>query len=268
MEIDSEYENEGKWLINNFPSLHSLTKYLEVNESVATKYNNSHKTTNYEFTKTNNFAEVFKILEHGSPEIMEGLKQAVKVAVNELKLYTRPEGYIADVEGLFFDVAKVIEGEPEAFYREPWDKKRKPRLSIPIIGSYRAKFKAETAIINASKVIAVIKAIEERGVDVELIMLFPSTSTTTKDESSCVSVKVKGYDEKFNWAKVSAMLHPSFFRRCIFRVMELQAPKTLEDSYGSAAGVELFKDTALSIQDEISILKFKETLGGTNESRK
>jgi len=68
--------------------------------------------------------------------------------------------------------------------------------------------------------------------------------------------------------KISGMLHPSFFRRLIFREREIMFPKNLKESYGgSPNGGEMGKhikgaENWLMISDTDSIERFKvATLG-------
>lgn len=262
MEVKKGAVNDNRWLVNIYPSLTKFQRYLEANEHVKTCRNYSHD-GEYSFSKSRNFAEALSILKTGSDEIKAGLKDAVKHAISDLnkELHSIPEGYVADVEGLFFDVAKVVEDEPEAWYREPFNKTKKPRIRVPILGTYNAGFKAQTAIENASQIIALIKAMGDRGIEVEMVMVFFSKNMTCDSYHGLTAVTVKGYDEKFNWSKLSAMLHPSFFRRCVFRDSELQAPQTLAGSYGSdfkTADVFEGGENMLKISDKDTIRRFKE----------
>tara|TARA_R110000772_G_scaffold5454_4_gene19480 strand:+ start:1020 stop:1859 length:840 start_codon:yes stop_codon:yes gene_type:complete len=253
--------NPDKWIISEYPSTTSFLKRLERGKTTPTNQTSSNE-GGYDFSQTNNMAEAMKILREGSPDILNGLKDATKHAIADLKkeLHTQPDTYICDVEGLFFDVAKVIEGEPECWYRESWDKARKPRIYVPINGTYNAGFDSKKAIKNASKVIALVKALEDKGIEVELDMMFLSSGMTYDGKNGFSSIRVKGYDENFNYAKLSGMLHPAFFRRLNFRESELQAPDDLSGGYGGAMNFkDLFEEgrNMLSIADTDSIENFK-----------
>lgn len=251
----------NNWLITEYQSTTAFLKRLERDKNVPTNQTSSMKDSTT-FSQSNDIAHAMRILREGSPEIMEGLKDATKHAIADLKkeLNSQPDTYVCDIEGLFFDVAKVIEGEPECWYRESWDKARKPRIYVPINGTYHAGFKSERAIKNASKVIALIKALEDKGIEVELDMIFVSQRMTHGGKNGFSSVKVKGYDENFNYAKLSGMLHPSFFRRLNFRESELQAPNDLNDGYGRAMDFKDMFDEGrqmLSISNTDTIDSFK-----------
>ena len=264
-------EKASKWEVHSYSSLAEMLRYLEKNESTKTNQFNSHETNPYrtEWTKSANFEEALEVIRTGNAEIMAGLKKAVKIEVDNLakELMSEPESYVNDVCGLFFDIAKVIEGEPEAWLREPWDKQKKPRISIPIMGNYGSGFDSNKAIANASKIIALVKALEDAGVEVELTMFFGAEGMSNggKKRHGATDIMVKNFDESFNWKKLSAMLHPSFFRRVIFRERELLFPKTLSGGYG---GTPYPSDWfvggkgMLEIGDAKSIERFKEaTLG-------
>jgi hypothetical protein len=250
--------------ITVYSSLAAFTKHLEKTKDVPTKQTVAMGGTKA-FTGTKNFEEALEMLKTGSPDIREGLKKAVKLAVEKLnkELNTQPEGYVADVEGLFFDVARVIEGEPECWYREPWDKVKKPRITIPLLGSYNASFQTEEAIRNASEIIALIKALEDAGFECELAMVFVAEGACdATGKGSYQEVMIKNFDETFNWNKLSAMLHPSFFRRMTFRDIEVALPKTLAAGYGRTLRntAERFiegGENFLNIGDHSSIERFK-----------
>ncbi len=178
---------------------------------------------------------------------------------------TRTNHFMPDVEGLFFDVAKVFSGEPEAWYRRTGENNIKPKIYVPILGSYSYKKKASQMITNASKILALVKALEDRGFEVQVDMVFTADRVQDRKRNAFVStIAVKKYEETFNYQKLSAMLHPSFFRRLIFREMELAFPKDLGGYYGLQTGLEAFEDSdkMLAIEDTDSIERFKENVIG------
>jgi len=253
--------------VKQFDSLAALGRYLDTNKEFEAAYNEA-STASENFTGTPSLEAARELLKTGSPEIMAGLKKAVKFEVDKLKeeLMTKPIRMINDVEGLFFDVAKVVEGEPEAWIRKENPNTIKPRVEVVVAGNYRGDFPKEKAIKNAAKIIALIKAIEDAGVQTALTMIFCSTHTGdgVKDHTSLVSVKVKDFDESFNWNKTSAMLHPSFFRRLVFRCREIMYGNKLRDGYGRSPNN--FKsvieggENILVISDTSSIRRFKNAL--------
>ena len=256
---------KDKWVVTEYKSLHGLMGHLEKTKDMVT--NQTTNSGNKDFYGTEDFDGALKILKNGSEKIKKGLKKQVKIAMDMLQkeLNTEPQGYVADVQGLFFDVAKVIEGEPEAWYRDPWDKVKKPRISIPLVGSYNASFRVDTAIKNSSEIIALVKALEDNGFECEIAMIFPADNAEMgTGKGAYQEVMVKNFDESFNWNKLSAMLHPSFFRRIIFRDLEVAMPKTLQSGYGrtSRNTMKAFEggDDFLNIGDHSSIERFKENV--------
>ena len=253
---------EKRWDTTTYNTLGEFLRFLEKNEKIETNQYSSHKEDS-SFSGTKDFEEALGLLKHGSPEIMNGLKKAVKLSIAKLakELNTLPQGYVADVVGLFFDVSKVIDGEPEAWLREPWDKEKKPRIKVPISGSYTAGVSKDLVIQNASEIIALIKALEDNGFEVEAIMVFPANDVSS-GRNACSSVIIKGFDESFNWSKLSGMLHPSFFRRLMFRDLELMYPETLRGGYGGTTPdtYTVFEggESMLKLDTHSSIEKFKE----------
>jgi len=257
-----EMKNPKQWKSKVYPSVFSLMKHIEANKNLKTNMNSS-RNGGKDFTGVDNFDEAVAILKDGSEEIMKGLKTNVKLAIDKLnkELNTQPEGYVADVQGLFFDVAKVIEGEPEAWYREPWDKVKKPRIKVPIMGAYLSGVETETVIKNASEIIALIKALEDNGFECEMAMIFAVNNVSSDGQDSYHEIMIKNYDESFNFKKISSMLHPSFFRRIVFREMEIMFPKTLNSGYGQSTEQTLkgFEggENFLNLSKHSSIEKFK-----------
>jgi len=259
--IPKSKDDAKKWRTRHNPSVVRLLKFMEDNKSTVTNQN-SGMTGSYDFTGTRSFDDALELLKNGSPDIMKGLKVAVKLESEKIKreLNTQPEGYVSDVEGLFFDVAKVIEGEPECWYREPWDKTRKPRLNVPIMGSYNAGFAKEKAIKHGAEIIALVKALENVGFEVSLHMVFLIEGASPDARFTVQSTTIKNYDETFNWAKLSAMLHPSFFRRFMFREIELMFPNNLNSGYGRTADPKSYFTNGgefINIAKHDSIERFK-----------
>ena len=249
-----------KFNMSNFDSIGSLKSFLGKHEDIVAEYSSS-KNTGYikvEDTGTNNFEEAMEMLSTGNPEIMKGLKNAVKHEIDKLnqELMTKPTGFKKDVEGLFFDVGLLMSGEPECWFKKPTKKTEKPKLDIYVLANYGYRTLASEIIKNSAKVIAVIKALEDAGIDVSMKMLFASESVYYGKVGEITTVTAKGYGETFNWAKISAMLHPSFYRRIQFRVREINSVnirKKLRGGYGYSLKVVHVKE--LDMFDHILSLK-------------
>jgi hypothetical protein len=80
---------------------------------------------------------------------------------------------------------------------------------------------------------------------------------------------LKDYEENFNWAKISAMLSPSFYRRLIFRDRELMLPKNIREGYGYSLELSDFEDgdKMMAIKDASSVRKFKERIFDVSDKK-
>ncbi len=271
LKLAKDFGVKGETCVSRYESLGAFMRHHEKNLETITNQDASgdedHKQGGYLFFRTKDISEMIEILKTGDDEIKQGLKDATKISIKELdkELMSKTNHFIPDVEGLFFDVAKVLSGEPEAWYRRTGEKNIKPKIYVPILGSYSYKKDAKEMIKNASKIIALVKALEDRGFEVQVDMVFSAHKLTDRNKNAFVStICMKGYSETFNFNKLSAMMHPSFFRRLIFREMELAFPTELGGYYGIHSGLRAFEesDKILAIEDITTIDTFKERVIG------
>ena len=263
--------NRGDGFVKQeFKTLSAFNKYLADNVDTPSKYHSATKDRDWEFSQTSNIEEAYNIAKNGSPEIMRGLKEAVKLEVEKLRdeLMAKRKHDVGDVEGIIFDVAKVLNGEPEAWLRRPIKKNAKPKIRLTIMGNYGGGMDSYEMIQNASKIIALIKTLEEHQIDVHVDMLFAAEhifkdKAANKEMGLYTSITMKGFGETFNWAKISGMLHPSFFRRLIFRTREIVGGKNMYSGYGHTIDPSYtFEDISrlIEVRDTESINRFKKSI--------
>ncbi len=233
-------------LIMRFEGVQQLLTYLKEKEGDTTlnpRRLNSHD-GKYSFRGTHNFQEAIDLIQNGDMDILN--KLTTELSKIEPKYIDSP--YIPDTNGSFFDVAKVLEGEPESWYRKADTKVDIPTLEIVLGIGYLSNVSKNTIIHNSAILISYIKGIEAKGVRVKLIGRHHNEGR--KGTYSETIVVIKDYYESFNYPKLSGVIHPSFFRRLFMRVKELNIPN-LSSGYGRT-----IYDNDIEISKESSIHKY------------
>ena len=226
-----------------FEGVQQLLTYLKEKEGDTTlnpRRLNSHD-GKYSFRGTHNFQEAIDLIQNGDMDILN--KLTTEISKIEPKYIDSP--YIPDTNGSFFDVAKVLEGEPEAWYRKADTKVDIPTLEIVLGIGYLSGVSKNTIIHNSAILISYIKGIEAKGIRVKLIgRHYNDNCNGTHSETIVV---IKDYYESFNYTKLSGVIHPSFFRRLLVRVRELNIPN-LSSDYGRTIynnAIEISKESSI-----------------------
>lgn len=210
-----------------------LLRYLKDNMDTKTNCDSSF-TSSKRWTGTDSFEDALQLLETGDDEITKKLKDATATKLQALN--SKASSYIPDVQGAFFDVSKVLTGEPECYYKLSYEKTTRPRADLQVVINYSASTGVELLIDNASDLLVKIKQFELQGVEVRLSAITKSSHMTTGKYSNQTFIGIvllKDYQDSINYRKLSGILHPSFNRRLLFRLKELTYPTTLSKTYGS-----------------------------------
>ena len=141
--------------------------------------------------------------------------------------------YNFDVIGQFFDIGVVISGEPECWlYPEEVENNR--YMEINITNGFPDGSDIDKVIKNASIVLAVIQKIEDSGVRVKLNIVSKARKIIIDDSNSSLEViaVAKDYGDVIDFRTMSVMVHPSWFRRCFVRIIELVTDGECNPSYG------------------------------------
>lgn len=221
-------------------SIGKLKKFINETKEVKTKISLGllDNESRYDFTGVT--VEGFNdILERGSNDIISLLKDVTKKELKRLNDSYSVEKieYLLDCEGDFFDVGIVMSGEPECWLKEIRTTEKKPLVELNVLGSYGWRKDQKDIISNAGLILAYCKYFEERGIQTKITVHFVSTHEITgRGASNAHHYKILAKDQNQNidYAKVSAILHPSFFRRGMFRVKEIRHDEKQYDSYGKS----------------------------------
>jgi len=177
---------------------------------------------NWSGTKT--YEEYQEILEGKIPE-KDFKKFTEKITerlhTKETNIY---RDYIYDTEGYFFDVAKVVEGEPEAYLR-PQNKIEEQYATVLINITVNGGVSSEKLAERASYVLEAIKILESNLIKTKIVLIESASNLepATKDGTTKLThlAILKEYNQPFDWIKLYAMIHASFLRRFIFKVQEV-----------------------------------------------
>jgi hypothetical protein len=118
---------------------------------------------------------------------------------------------------------------------------------------------------------------EDAGMEVEIVMfMWSENSYNAKNRQSLLTITVKDYDQPINWRMLSAILHPSFFRRMVFRYREIVGRYSLNDGYGRTLGLSYVKDyiegNIIVLSNEYQIADYRKNIvniiGGKHVGKK
>jgi len=226
-------------------SLQEFKRYLLKNEGVKTRNNSSHN-KDKSWTGTASFEDAVELLTTGDKDIMEGIKSATKKELKHRQAIIRT--YLPDVEGMFFDVAKVLTGEPEAWYKMHSNEEGTPIINIELGVGMLSGVSAQRIIDNAGVLLARVKELEMAGIQVGIIAVAVASDVDNKGTGTTHKVTIKHYDSPINYRAISAVAHPSFHRRLLFRSRELMFPNKNIKGYGRTVDQRINLHTRRSIQ--------------------
>jgi len=147
-------------------------------------------------------------------------KFEIEFAKKDSNLY---QNYTYDTEGYFFDVGKVITGEPEA-YLKPVNPLKEQYATVLINVTAHAGIEADLMSANLVKILTVVKKLELHGIKTKLVQITSGRGIRSKADdtnSHTIFTLLKDYSQPFDWVKLYAMLHPAFLRRFVFKVQEV-----------------------------------------------
>lgn len=175
----------------------------------------------------------------------EGREQIAKLTRNlEVRLLSRivREDVNYDVEGMAFDVARYLEGEPEHWARleestMQADSHKHVRIVMNTIVS--GGVTTDVMIARGSVIAALVELLEYAGTRVELWAGFGARIRAGGRYD--LQVRVKAYDQPLDMARVAfALAHPSMSRRMGFALIE-HAPAHLEKYLHGGYGAPEFE---------------------------
>ena len=203
------------------------------------------------FTGTKNFEIAQNYLQKGYKKGMrqlESAKGAIKVSTvvekNKVKL---------NVAGFAPCVPAAIQGKPKTMYYTKKLKRAAPVVRLFYQRAARCSVPNETIARAGANVLSLVQYLEKHGIKVELFICAVSKKQChTRDNSVCACIiRVKSAAAALNMQLISyPMIHPSFFRRHVFRWRETSKISVGTDRYyGSTVSNAMNFLQALGILD-------------------
>lgn len=191
---------------------------------------------NDSWSGTDTWEDYETLLTEGDENVMKKIKTDTQKEIAELGKKYKEEiiAYKFDVTGEFFDVGLVLTGVPETWLEPEITKEEVVRVSININGAFSAGVNEKTIVKSASRILSMIKILEDHGVEVALKMVNANYDVCNgKRLALTTMINIKDYDEPINYKKVSALLTPAHHRRGVFKVLELGCEGEVTGGYGA-----------------------------------
>jgi len=233
---------EGAYISNNdkiidMGNLRNFKKFMGDNKDFTNSpRNSSMKHDSNGWSGVSTYDEYMNILDDGDMNVITKMKEVTGKKVAELsKKYEEViNNYKFDVTGQFFDIGLVLTGVPETWLEPETHEEEKVQVDIIINGTFSAGVNQERVVENASRLLAITKILEDHGVQLSLkIVACVTRYEQGKDASLYVATDIKAYDEPINYAKISALLTPTYLRRGVFKVMEVTSEQKVRNGYGA-----------------------------------
>ena len=203
-----------------------------------------------------------KYLKTGDPDTIARIRNKTRNNVNKLESKYKEQliTFMPDVEGMFFDIGAVLNGEPECWFREEIKNKKSQSISFVLNGAFGAGMDKDDIVDAGARILALCKVLEDHKVHTEILLICANRNVDVKEQgvSTYLMSKVKSFNEPLNYAKASALLSPTYQRRLMFKVVE-----TMSDRVKSGYGQIETMDGVINLRnkDELDALEEK-ILGG------
>lgn len=217
----------GSIRILEIPSLEEFKIFCNTNTDFRSKEGNQSMAIRDEkanWAGTQTWDEFLVLLEKGDDKVIKSIKISTNKQVNELasKYKEILTNFKFDVTGQFFDIGLVLQGIPETWLEPENEEKEVIRIDVILNISLSASDDKNEVIRNASKVIAMSKILETHGIEVSIKGVIAQRGyRISNDENLITIMDIKRYDEPVNYQKLSILLSPAYFRRGIFKLMEV-----------------------------------------------
>ena len=183
---------------------------------------NSSQDSDYDFTMTHNYGEAIELMQTGFNEAAKMLRtdvaQKTKIQSKYAALVQHPAPHNA-VVGFIPNVPNAIRNIPESMITK--DKKPMKRKTLDIVYSMHGSCMRKTDYFEeaGAALLSAVDLIEKSGIQTRIDLAFMTSEEN--DEVTFPTVRIKNYDERYSFQKVSfPLVHPSMFRRIGFKWLE------------------------------------------------
>lgn len=170
---------------------------------------------------TDTFEEALRLAREGWPEGEAMVRSiASRLEASMINKIVR-EDWNYEVEGMGFDVARYIEGEPEHWYAVEETQLEGPHRNVRIVMNLAASsgVAAEILAARGAAVAALVELLEYAGIRCEVWTVMAASGVY---EAYC---KVKPYDQPLEPSRIAfALANPANFRRLHFALIEATPP--------------------------------------------
>jgi hypothetical protein len=197
--------------------------------------NNSERIGGIAFYGTETLDEAFELVKAGHPETASKVREKFNRITGASRILATNEVYNFQDEGIFFDTATFIEGNPE-YWLQPEQTEMKSQKGIVTIYANIATpwdMKQDEYFTRGANVLVLTEALEKFGYSVEIIAVSTSRGyRQSKYDRIHTEIKIKHADQSADLDKIAFILsHRSFFRRLYFHFLE-QLPQDIRVKFG------------------------------------
>lgn len=215
----------------------SWEEYLQVaDKSLVAK---GRKVGNYSFTGTKDFAEAFSLAREGWIEGVKLIQKLVAPYITATGERIITQDYYYDVYGDTFDVARVIEGEPECWIapEEKIIESRGRVVKLTFNGTVSAGISMEVIKAKGATICALVRLLELGGLSVELVLQQCCSPQYGYESNQALDeIRLKAPGGVIDEGKLAfALIHPSSLRRIYFAVQD-GWPIELHKKFGIGSG--------------------------------
>lgn len=188
------------------------------------------------WTGTRNIEEAYDIAISGG-DFTRQLSENITLMEESKTVQAVPVNMFFDVTGPVLDVGLMLTGQPECFLNYEYAETSPPQtrfLTMYIDLGAHGGIDSSTMLSRAAAIATIIDILEAQNVRVRVIL--EHYGVTGKGSTPCarVSMVAKQYNELLQINKLAGALHPSFYRRLVFKHFECCkfGPKYTKSGYG------------------------------------
>ena len=169
----------------------------------------------------------FKNLEEANDVFFNHPESIRQFSVHDEKLVNRDspgKDVQFDVTGDYVDIDRYLEGVPENFGQMIMGNPKSVFATINILNSAVSYTSPEYLLHKQRRIMRLVDWLEQQDIRCQIVM-------TSDDDVSYTQIVVKEFQDHFDLNHLAVAMHPDFFRRTMFLIMEQS--KTWRSGYGN-----------------------------------
>lgn len=165
-------------------------------------------------------------LAHGRNVWPDGRREVETIAREQASKIIRARrpglDYLMDTTGQFFDVPSVVENRPESWLR-PIVSDRGDRITIRFVVDVGVSAGVSPALVRqrSAAIAACVLTLQAQGAPVEVIAITEENGSGDAAASYGMAVHMNEPGRPIDVARLTALAHPTFLRRLMFRLQEV-----------------------------------------------